>query len=124
MTPTGNRSTLLKRALTIALLALAHLAASAIGTMAKLHVAIQIFETGLPPSFTELLLDRTLKLLYFPLVSVARLAPSGTFPGLVGWLPFALNSLLWGCAIVWAGQWWRQSQATPALAPLPPDAHA
>jgi len=123
MTSTESRSTLLKRALTIAMLAVAHFSASAIGTMAKLHAAMQMFETGQPPSFVELLLDRMLTLLYFPLVTVARLAPRDAFPGLIGWLPFALNSLLWACAIVWACQWWRQRQATlapPGLTPLPP----
>ena len=114
----------------IALLALLHLAASAAGMMAVFGSTMQRFDTGLPPALTEVLLDRALTLLYFPLVHLAVLAPREWFAGPIGWVPFALNSLLWGCVIVWAGQWWRERQAalaeaaSTALAPRPPDPNA
>lgn len=117
----------LRRALMIALLALLHLAASAAGMIAVFGATMQRFDTGSPPALTEVLLDRALTLLYFPLVHLGMLAPREWFAGPIGWLPFALNSLLWGCAIVWAGQWWRERQAalaTADLAPLPPDPNA
>jgi len=100
--------TTLRRALMIALLALCHLAASAAGLMASFGATMQRLDTGAPGSALDLMLDRLLTLLYFPLVHLAQLAPREWFKGPMGWLPFALNSLLFGWAIASAGQWWRQ----------------
>ena len=103
--------TTLRRALTIALLASCHLAASAAGLMASFGATMHRFDTGAPTSALDLMLDRLLTLLYFPLVHLAQLAPREWFKGPIGWLPFALNSLLFGWAIASAGQWWRQRYA-------------
>lgn len=115
----------LKRPLTIALLALAHFGASLACTLARFNSAVYLYATGASPSIGDVLLDRCQKLLQFPLVPVAQWAPPDAFPGLFGWIPFAMNSLLWACAIVWVGQWSRERLAVaaePEITPLPPDA--
>lgn len=115
-----------KRALTITLLAFAHFAATVVLTLGKFGKAIELLVERQSPSFADLLLDRSAKFLQLPLVTLAQQAPRETFAGLLSWIPFALNSLLWACVIVWAAHWWRQRMAAarPDLTSLPPDAAA
>lgn len=63
------------------------------------------FDSGLPPSPTEQIIDLGSEILNFPLVTLASSTnfASNFLGGFMGWLAFILNSLLWGTGIYMLG---------------------
>jgi hypothetical protein len=70
---------------------------------------MQRFDTGAAPTFVDHLLKVTSQVFSFPLVWAERLLPRELFPGLLGWVPFILNGLLWASFIV---LFWRRHRRT------------
>jgi hypothetical protein len=58
------------------------------------------FDSGAPPGLAETLAEWLLAVLSFPLLTVLERLPELRFPGLLGYIPFALNASLWGIAVV------------------------
>jgi hypothetical protein len=70
---------------------------------------MQRFDTGAAPTFVDHLLEVTSQVFSFPLVWAAQLLPRELFPGLLGWVPFILNGLLWASFVVFL---WRRRRRT------------
>jgi hypothetical protein len=81
-----------------AILAVAHFAASLLIVPLTLKVG-EALPDGAADSFLFGLLTQTTKLLYFPILSLA-LYPRHWFPGQMITIAIAVNSLLWGAALV------------------------
>ncbi len=81
----------------ILLLATLHLVATVALTLATINLRMDRFDTGAPPMRTERTIEACGQVLRFPIV-MAAFASKLRFPGLTGYLPFILNSLLWGVA--------------------------
>lgn len=64
------------------------------------------FDDGIPPTVKTHLFYTGMSILSFPIVSLARLGPS-IYPGLLGYIPYILNSLLWAFVIVYGLAWLR-----------------
>ena len=56
-------------------------------------------DKGGEPAFHERMLDIILSALLFPVEFILERLPSSAFPGLWGYIPFFLNSLLWGLGL-------------------------
>jgi hypothetical protein len=61
----------------------------------KFSRGMQRFDSGAEPTLVDHVVDAIGQLFTFPLVWTAQLLPRQLFPGLVGWVPFILNGLLW-----------------------------
>jgi hypothetical protein len=69
------------------------------------------FDSGAPAGLAETLAGWLLALLSVPLLTVlerlSELWFPGWFPGLLGYIPFAVNATLWGIAAMVARRCWR-----------------
>lgn len=57
------------------------------------------FDSGRPATPVESVIQVAAAVLLFPFSILAVHLPAGWFPGLWGYIPFLLNSALWGCAL-------------------------
>jgi hypothetical protein len=57
---------------------------------------MQLFDTGRSPTVVETAAALVSRAFDFPMSLVFGLVPHGWFPGLVGYIPLAINSLIWG----------------------------
>ena len=72
---------------------------------------------GEPPTLGGGVILALSTVLLYPLLPVLEFLPHRWFPGLLGYVPFALNSLLWGAAMCLAVTWLRaRSQRKPSEA--------
>ena len=79
-----------------------HLIASIVLFLMAFNSSMARFETGAEPGTLEALVTGLSRVLLFPGLYITDLLfPPSAFPGLIGWIPFALNSIAWGCAIAW-----------------------
>ncbi len=86
------------------LVSVTHLVATVGLTLAVFGQTLDRFDTGLPATAAERAIDGFGAILRFPLVTAA-LASGLRFPGLIGWAPFVLNSLLWAAVVgLWPGR--------------------
>jgi hypothetical protein len=65
------------------------------------------FDSGAPAGLAQTLAGWLLDLLSVPLLTVLERLSELRFPGLLGYLPFAVNASLWGIAVVVARRCWR-----------------
>jgi hypothetical protein len=65
------------------------------------------FDSGAPAGLAETLAGWLLALLSVPLLTVLERLSELQFPGLLGYIPFAVNASLWGIAVVAARRCWR-----------------
>ena len=86
----------------VILFTLAHGIASLVTTVSSFGLSMGRFDSGAPPSRAEALLTTTSEVLVFPVFTgFLRLhSAQYLFPGALGWLPVAANSLLWAF-VVW-----------------------
>lgn len=77
--------------------ALWHFAAFFTASMATFRSTMSRFDTGLPPSLTEQVLDHAATVLAFPLVTIYLVWQPTWMPG--GYEIAILNSLIWGAAV-------------------------
>ena len=59
------------------------------------------FDTGGQPTLAERAVDVVREILFFPLATITLRVPhiAKLFHGALGWIPFVLNSLLWGILV-------------------------
>ena len=67
------------------------------------------FDTGEAATPIDDLIGAAAQLFAFPVVTLARLLPV-RFPGLLGWVPFILNGLLWSSLVVLVLEYRRRRQ--------------
>jgi hypothetical protein len=65
------------------------------------------FDSGAPAGLAETVAGWLLALLSVPLLTVLERLSEPWFPGLLGYVPFAVNASLWGIAVVVARRCWR-----------------
>jgi hypothetical protein len=82
------------------------------------------FDSGVPAGLAETLAGWLLALLSVPLLTLLERLSALRFPGLLGYIPFAVNASLWGIVAVVARRCWRnqpsrrgQGGANQALQP-------
>ena len=73
------------------------------------------FDTGAGASLGEHVIRAVVEVLNLPVVTAAlAVTPVRALPGLWGYLPFALNSLVWGLALTAAISRWQSARRTLA----------
>ena len=80
-------------------LAIAHFAASRWLFLISFGIGMSQFDTGEPLSTSQALVTHVSELLDLPLTLVLDLIPTRWFPGLWGYIPFFLNSTIWGATL-------------------------
>lgn len=89
----------------VALVAVAHAALSIELFVLAFGSGMERFDSSASPSTGERLLEGLVTILHAPLVTLALpQSPAGWFPGLWGYIPFLLNSLLWAAVLVWTAR--------------------
>jgi|SRR6185312_14484626 len=81
-------------------IAILHLVVSVALTATTYALSMDRFDADAPPTPAERIIEVCLQVLCFPIVRWA-MASRVRFPGLIGYLPFIVNSLLWATAISW-----------------------
>ena len=61
--------------------------------------SMERLDTGEPANLIETLLNWATEILGFPVLTLLDFMPWGVVPGALDLVPFALNSLVWGCVI-------------------------
>ena len=84
----------------ILLIAVAHFVVSRILFLWVFGRGMQQLDTGRSLTVFETATDLVSRALDFPLSLALGLVPRGWLPGLIGYVPFAINSLIWG-VVVW-----------------------
>lgn len=84
----------------ILLIALVHMAISVGGTLFAFSYGMEGFDTGEVKPFASLLSSIFL-VMYYPVMGILRYTPGlhDAFPGLWGYIPIYINSILWASAI-------------------------
>ena len=82
------------------LLASIHFVASVAVLLSAFGAGFRGFDAGEPPSFLSSFSDAALDVLWFPLLTCCEHVLGRAFPGLLGYLPIAVNSSLWAIVAV------------------------
>lgn len=91
--------------LTVSALAITHAALTMVALFAAFGAASARLDSGAAPGAGQRILDGALQLLSFPIVWIAsEHAPAGWSAGYWGYVPIALNSLLWAAVLVYAAR--------------------
>jgi hypothetical protein len=86
----------------VVIVALAHSALSVGLFMLVSGAGMARFDTGAPSSNAEWVLEIIVAILHAPVATLAfESVPIGWLPGLWGYLPLLLNSLIWALVLVW-----------------------
>ena len=99
------------------MLAAGHLVATVAALVYSFGAGMSRFDTGEPASSTEIVLGHLTTVLSFPVLPVIA-RPAFDFPGLWGYVPFALNSALWAGAMMVVLRWTtevRRRSGSPVL---------
>ena len=81
-------------------IAIAHFAVSLTLFFEQFGMGMARFDTGAEASIGERVLGVVVSVLHSPVVTVGlAVIPARALPGLWGYVPFMLNSLLWGFAL-------------------------
>jgi len=81
-------------------IALFHLLGT-VGSMLKtFSMGMSRFDSGEPITFLEKVLMAVWKSLIFPIGTLSQRLDWGHLPGILGWIPIMLNSMLWAGAII------------------------
>lgn len=91
-----------KKLAVIAVLSVGHFAATVAVFFAAVGNTMSRFDTGARASVGSVVLQGLAATLLFPLGTAVYYA-RWMVAGYPGWAPVALNSLLWACALYWAG---------------------
>ena len=86
--------------MTVVVLSVGHLVATVAVFLAHAGDTMSRFDTGAPASLGSTLLEGLSATLLFPIVTIAYHV-HWMAAGYAGWAPVALNSLLWGTALLW-----------------------
>jgi hypothetical protein len=100
-----------RNAVVIVIITICHAALSVLALLLSFGMGMSRFDSDVGPSIAEHILDAILVVLYSPVQTVLLASAPGTwFPGLWGYLPTVVNSLVWAVAIVWGVRWWRRAR--------------
>jgi hypothetical protein len=85
----------------ITAISIVHLVSSVVLVLMSFGVSMTRFETGIPATQGDRLIELGANILNFPLVSLVLLPnfPLRFINGVLGWLIYIANSLLWGIGI-------------------------
>ena len=86
----------------ILLITVAHFLASRLLFLWVFGREMQLSDTGRSPTVFETAAALTSRAFDFPMSLVLGFVPRGWLPGLVGYLPLAINSLIWGVVVSFA----------------------
>lgn len=81
-----------------------HLLVTVISFLISFGSSMSRFDTGAAASVGERVASLTFEVLHWPIVPLCMVLPI-PLPGLIGWLPFLLNSALWAFCLYWI---WRR----------------
>ena len=83
----------------IILIAIAHFIVSRVLFIWSFGLGMARFDTGQPATALERITEGASNVLDFPITLVVNQRPQDLMPGLVGYIPFVVNSLIWGLVI-------------------------
>ena len=89
----------MKKLFIILILAACHLVLSLVALFATFGATMSRFDTGDSPSAFETVIEGVADVLHFPLVLLVSLSPVRFSSAWAEYMPFVLNSLLWGAVI-------------------------
>jgi hypothetical protein len=78
----------------------AHLLVTVLALLLSFGGGMGRFDTGTAASFPERAAAVTFEVVQWPLIPLCMALPFD-LPGPIGWLPFLLNSALWGFCLYW-----------------------
>ena len=91
-------------------LALAHFAASRWLFLISFGIGMSQFDIGQPLTTRQALVTHVSDLLDLPVAPLIEAMPAGWFPGLWGYIPFFLNSVVWGTAIYFGAKLYKRTR--------------
>ena len=83
----------------IILIAIAHFIVSRVLFIWSFGLGMARFDTGQPASARERTAEGASNVLDFPIRLIVDQLPPDLMPGLIGYIPFVVNSLIWGLVI-------------------------
>ena len=89
----------MKKLFIILILAACHFVLSLVALFVTFGISMSRFDTGDPPSASETVIEWVADVLHFPLVPLAEASPVRFSSTWAEYMPFILNSLLWGAVI-------------------------
>lgn len=96
----------MRKLLIILILSACHFAASLAALFLTLGASMSRFDTGDSATTSEIVVEWMAAVLRFPLVLLTEaLVPIRSSSSLAEYMPFVLNSLLWGAGIYYFGVW-------------------
>jgi hypothetical protein len=101
----------MKRLEVIGGIAVTHFTVSALLFLLMLGDSSQRWDAGVAPSIASKILRGAATIAMFPVVTASFALPGTLFDGLVGWLPFVANSVLWAFAAYYGVQYLRRRRA-------------
>ena len=101
----------MKRSEVIFSLAIVHFTASALLFLLAIGDSSARWDAGTGPSIGSKLINGAAAVTMFPVVTAAFALPGTLLPGLVGWLPFVVNSVLWAFIAYYSAQYLRRRSA-------------
>jgi hypothetical protein len=92
-----------KHWISISAIALVHFVACFIFFSISFGASMRSFDSGLPPTLSDKIFGALFAILSFPIATIAMSIPSGgrVLRGVLGWIPFISNSVLWGIGLSW-----------------------